>query len=294
MPASEARKRVPKAEKVGKAAQAPTENRKKSSNKGKREERSAKNAEKPNPLKGLAMIIVTAWVVMGGGFMAWNHGQGTLLPDWLNEIFNPGTLEMELITAGDGENKVAKGDEVAIDYSATVTASGKMFDSTHNRGPMTFEVGEEPLKALKCLDQAVLNMTLGETSKLQCSPSLAFGSRPVGEGEDMVPPNSDITFEVTLVQINDLHMPEPEEEEEEFEDLWDDLEEEEMEAAGVLGWDEDNWGSHTELTQTPFAELTTDQQEAADVLGYDETSWDDPEEFKDPDEDEEGEEEGEE
>eukprot|EP01044_Picomonas_judraskeda_P027530 COSAG03_NODE_8783_length_772_cov_0.677563_2_plen_34_part_01 len=34
MPATEAKKRVSKTEKVGKAAQAPTENRKKSCNKG--------------------------------------------------------------------------------------------------------------------------------------------------------------------------------------------------------------------------------------------------------------------
>jgi len=238
-------------------------------------------------------MTVAAWVLMGCGFMAVNHGQGTLLPDWANEIINPGTLSMELIEAGDGENTPVKGDEVSIDYTATVTSTGKMFDTTQGRGPMSFEVGEEPPKALVGLDLAVQNMTLGETAQLQVSPAYAFGSRQVGEGENIVPPNSDITFEVTLVSINDLHMPEPEEEEETYEDNWDDLAEDEQEAATSLGWDEETWGHHTELTRTPFADLTGDQQDAADVLGYDEASWDDPEEFIDDDE-EGGDEEGEE
>jgi hypothetical protein len=284
------KKRVAKHEKVGKAALASTTNRKKSSGKGKREERAAKRAAKPNPLSGLATVAVCAWVVMGVSFMAWNHGNGTLLPDWINDILNPGTITMNLMEAGDGENTPVKGDEVSIDYTATVTATGKTFDTTQGRGPMTFEVGEEPPKALIGLDLGVQNMTLGETAELQVSSAFAFGSRSVGEGENVVPPNSDITFVVTLVAINDLHMPEPEEEEESYEDNWDDLGDDEQEAATALGWDEDTWGYHTELTQVPFADLTEDQQEAADVLGYDETSWDDPEEFmEEGDEGDEGE-----
>ena len=47
---------------------------------------------------------------------------------------------------------------------------------------------------------------------------------------------------------------------------------------------EENWGKHTSLTETPFAELTEEQQEAVEVLGYDEETWEDPEEFSYPDE----------
>jgi hypothetical protein len=74
--------------------------------------------------------------------------------------------------------------------------------------------------------------SLGETAEIQVTSAFAFGQRAIGEGENMVPPNSDITFEVTLVAINDLLAPEPEEEEEFYEDLWDDLGEEEKTAAG--------------------------------------------------------------
>jgi hypothetical protein len=288
MPAS---KRVAKHEKVGKAALAPTENRKKSSNKGKREERAAKKQVPTNPLIGLAKVAVAAWVAMGVSFMTWNHGNGTLLPDWAEDALNPGTITMNLMEAGDGENTPVQGDEVSIDYTATVTATGKTFDTTQGRGPMTFEVGEEPPKALIGLDLGVQNMTLGETAELQVSSAFAFGSRSVGEGENVVPPRSDITFVVTLVAINDLHMPEPEEEEESYEDNWDDLGDDEQEAASLLGWGEDTWGYHTELTQVPFADLTEDQQEAADVLGYDETSWDDPEEFMEEGDEDDGEDE---
>lgn len=278
-------KRVPKHEKVSKEnSRVVSENRKKSSNKGKREERAAKNAIKENPLSGFVRMTVVAWVVMAGFFMTWNHGNGTLMPDWLNDHFNPGTIVMQMMEAGDGENTPVKGDEVSIDYTATVTASGKTFDTTQGRGPMTFEVGEEPPKALVGLDLGVQNMTLGETAEFQVTAPFAFGSRSVGEGENIVPPNSDITFVVTLVAINDLHAPEPEEEEETYEDLWEDLGEEEQEAASSLGWDEDTWGYHTDTTKVNWADMSSEQQEAADVLGYDETSWDDPEEFIDGDE----------
>ena len=63
MPAS---KRVAKHEKVGKAALAPTENRKKSSNKGKREERAAKKQVPTNPLIGLAKVAVAAGLLSEG------------------------------------------------------------------------------------------------------------------------------------------------------------------------------------------------------------------------------------
>merc|ERR1719329_1652495 len=207
---------------------------------------------------------------------------------------NPGTVTTSMLTPGDGENYPKIGDKVQIEYTAIVKKSGRAFDTTQGRGPMSFEVGQEPPKVLIGLDLAVQNMTLGETAQLQVSPAYAFGSRQVGEGENIVPPNSDITFEVTLVSINDLHMPEPEEEEETYEDNWDDLAEDEQEAATSLGWDEETWGHHTELTRTPFADLTGDQQDAADVLGYDEASWDDPEEFLTPEDEEGADEEGEE
>ena len=49
-----------------------------------------------------------------------------------------------------------------------------------------------------------------------------------------------------------------------------------------LGWSEDTWGQHTELTQTPWDELSEEDVEAAEVLGYDQETWEDPEEFTDP------------
>ena len=49
-----------------------------------------------------------------------------------------------------------------------------------------------------------------------------------------------------------------------------------------LGWSEDTWGQHTELTQTPWDELSEEDVEAAEVLGYDQETWEDPDEFTDP------------
>jgi len=262
-----------------------TSSSKKAGDRDARKARKAKFAEpERSPLAKLILSIFGFWAAIGGIFILHGLASGTLLPDWAVTLMNPGELTMELIEAGDGEHRAVAGDEVQIEYTATVTATGKTFDSSQGRGPMKFEVGAEPPKALIALDMAVQNMTLGETAEVKCTAPFAFGSRAIGEGENMVPPNSDITFEVTLVAINDLLAPEPEEEEETYEDLWEDLSDEEMEAAKVLGWSEENWGKHTSLTETPFAELTEEQQEAVEVLGYDEETWEDPEEFSYPDE----------
>jgi hypothetical protein len=233
-----------------------------------------------SPLASLVLTVLGVWMLIGGLFIAHGLMSGTLLPEWLQNIVKPGKLTMEQIEPGDGQNVPKVGDEVQIEYTATVTATGKTFDSSQGRGPMKFEVGQEPPKALLGLDIGVRNMSLGETAEIQVTSAFAFGQRAIGEGENMVPPNSDITFEVTLVAINDLLAPEPEEEEEFYEDLWDDLGEEEKTAAGSLGWTQENWGKHTELTKTPFADLTEAQQEAVEVLGYDEETWEDPDEFK--------------
>ena len=47
---------------------------------------------------------------------------------------------------------------------------------------------------------------------MEISSQYAFGSRAIGEGENVVPPNSDVTFVVKLVAINELLAPEVEEE----------------------------------------------------------------------------------
>lgn len=234
-----------------------------------------------SPLTKLVLTIFSVWALVGGAFIAHGIAVGTLLPEWAQNILHPGELVMEQIEAGDGENVPQIGDEVQIEYTASITASGRTFDSSQGRGPMKFQVGQEPPKGTHVigLDMGVQNMSLGETAEIKVTAPFAFGQRVIGEGENMVPPNSDVTFEVTLVAINDLLAPEPEEEEEFYEDLWADLSEEEMAAAGTLGWNEDNWLQHTTLTETPYAELTEKQREAVEVLGYDEETWEDPEEF---------------
>jgi FKBP-type peptidyl-prolyl cis-trans isomerase len=75
---------------------------------------------------------------------------------------------------GDGENMPVLGDKVSIEYTASVAATGRAFDTTQGRGPMTFEVGQEPPKVLLGLDVGVRNMTLGETAEMKISSN--FGA----------------------------------------------------------------------------------------------------------------------
>ncbi len=85
-------------------------------------------------------------------------------------------------------------DSVTVHYHGKLT-DGTVFDSSIARGqPATFGVGQviagwtEALKLMKPGDQWVLYI-----------PSrLAYGSRAVG---DKIPPNSDLIFQVALIQV---------------------------------------------------------------------------------------------
>ena len=141
-----------------------TSSSKKAGDRDARKARKAKFAEpERSPLAKLILSIFGFWAAIGGIFILHGLASGTLLPDWAVTLMNPGELTMELIEDGDGEHRAVAGDEVQIEYTATVTATGKTFDSSQGRGPMKFEVGAEPPKALIALDMAVQNMVRSDS-----------------------------------------------------------------------------------------------------------------------------------
>ena len=71
------------------------------------------------------------------------------------------------------KNKVEEGQKVSVHYTGTLE-DGTEFDSSHPRGePLTFEVGSGLL--IEGFDNAVRQMSVGETKKIKLTPEQAYG-----------------------------------------------------------------------------------------------------------------------
>ena len=69
--------------------------------------------------------------------------------------------------------KVIKGNKVKVHYTGTLN-DGEKFDSSRDRGEtLNFQVGEGQM--IKGFDQAVLEMEVGQTKKINLQPPDAYG-----------------------------------------------------------------------------------------------------------------------
>lgn len=96
--------------------------------------------------------------------------------------------------------KTAKGpspkasDVVKVHYRGTLQ-DGTEFDSSYKRGqPATFPLS----RVIPCWTQGVQKLNVGEKAKLFCPAKTAYGERGVA---GVIPPNSDLNFEVELLAI---------------------------------------------------------------------------------------------
>lgn len=104
----------------------------------------------------------------------------------------PVTLEggvvVQTMREGEGSGAV-KGRKVSIHFTGTLLDGG-VFDSSYQRGPMQFWVGEGHV--LEGLDQGLLGIKEGEVRKVIVPPSRGYGQ----ESKPNIPPNSTLVFEV--------------------------------------------------------------------------------------------------
>jgi FK506-binding protein 1 len=107
-----------------------------------------------------------------------------------------GGVDINVMTPGDGVHFPQKGQEVTVDYVGTLS-NGVTFDSSLDRGkPLKFKLGVG--EGIKCWDEGVAQMSLGEKAKLVCSSDYGYGSLGLPPG---VPPNAVLTFAITLIKI---------------------------------------------------------------------------------------------
>ena len=98
---------------------------------------------------------------------------------------------------GDGKSFPTKGQKVEVHYTGTL-ADGTKFDSSRDRDSkfsFTLGVGQ----VIKCWDEGVAQMSIGERAELTCSPDFAYGASGAG---GVIPPNAELKFDVELVGFN--------------------------------------------------------------------------------------------
>ena len=99
---------------------------------------------------------------------------------------------------GDGKNFPPSGSLVKVHYTGTFPENGKKFDSSVDRNrPFTFKLQKG--QVIRCWDEVVGKMSLGEKLYVICPFRLAYGERGAG---GVIPPNTDLGFEIELLDFN--------------------------------------------------------------------------------------------
>lgn len=107
----------------------------------------------------------------------------------------PSGLRIEVLTDSNGATPV-KGNTIKAHYTGWLT-DGTQFDSSHDRRePLEFKVGVG--QVIAGWDEGLLAMKVGQTVKLHIPAALGYGARGAGR---LIKPNSDLVFEVELVEI---------------------------------------------------------------------------------------------
>ncbi|GMH38467.1 hypothetical protein BSKO_06351 [Bryopsis sp. KO-2023] len=97
------------------------------------------------------------------------------------------------IKPGDGTTFPQRGQTVKVHYTGTL-ADGSKFDSSRDRGShFVFQIGVG--KVIKGWDEGVLQMSVGERAKLECSPDYAYGPNGI---PGVIPQNATLFFDVEL------------------------------------------------------------------------------------------------
>jgi FKBP-type peptidyl-prolyl cis-trans isomerase len=107
----------------------------------------------------------------------------------------PITLEggviIQTLREGDGPG-AKKGKKVSMHFTGMLIDGG-VFDTSYQRGPMQFWVGEGHV--LPGLDQGLMGMKEGELRRITVPPSLGYGS----DSKPNIPPNSTLIFEAEFM-----------------------------------------------------------------------------------------------
>jgi len=108
---------------------------------------------------------------------------------------NATQFTVQTIKAGDGKTFAKKGNKVIVHYTGKFP-NGTVFDSSVGRDPFEFTLGAG--EVINGWDLGVAKMSVGETAKITCPPSYAYGAAGAG---GVIPPNATLIFDVEFLRI---------------------------------------------------------------------------------------------
>ena len=106
-------------------------------------------------------------------------------------VTTPSGLRVETLTPGNGP-RPRTGDAVLVTYEGRLT-NGTMFDSSAQPVPMT--VGQ----LIPGFNEGLTMMSKGGRYRLHIPAAIGYGAEGAGGG--VIPPNADLIFDVTLVDV---------------------------------------------------------------------------------------------
>jgi FKBP-type peptidyl-prolyl cis-trans isomerase len=113
--------------------------------------------------------------------------------EW-KEVKDKGGLKVWDVKEGKGD-EVKAGAKVKVHYTGWLT-NGKVFDSSVQRGE-PFETGLDMV--IKGWQEGIPGMKVGGVRRLYIPAAMAYGKKGAGRG--LIPPDSDLVFEVELLDV---------------------------------------------------------------------------------------------
>jgi len=106
--------------------------------------------------------------------------------------------EIKVKKEGDKETFPVEGSTVCLHYRGYLCAGDKQFESSYDKGePYKFKIGLG--RVIRGWDEAITHISLGTECELIVRSDFAYGPRHIANG--LIPPNSDLRFELSILAI---------------------------------------------------------------------------------------------
>ena len=111
-------------------------------------------------------------------------------PSYLSEQKLDGGITINTLAQGSGT--CGAGQTAAVEYTGALAQNGNVFDTSVGKDPISFVIGD--MTMVKCWEQALPQMAVGQKADLGCPASTAYG----GSSKPGIPANSDLIFNVEV------------------------------------------------------------------------------------------------
>jgi FKBP-type peptidyl-prolyl cis-trans isomerase len=154
----------------------------------------------------LAVVIALGFLFFGSAvftpFVTPTTSEQALVPIAMDSASSTPEIPQELpneltgleLAQGSGQEVVA-GSRVSVNYTGMLP-DGTVFDTSANRGPFQFTVGEG--RVIAGWEQGLMGMKEGGKRRLIIPPSLAYGEQGV---PGAIPPNATLIFDIELLDV---------------------------------------------------------------------------------------------